>query len=201
MVAYVVPDDEYLYSSEERERLDHNLAAIYTAFDSGQYLDNEYCPELLCKWHYRLFAGVRDGHAGKHRSADFGPEKQDFGPNKSAHRKEVPQLFSEHSEMCRRHCHRLQSEVAELDIRFADESVRSACYIHADLIQIHPFVDGNGRVGRLVLDWFLLRAGFPVVAFHFPKKEYIDALNYYYRTNDIEPLVVLVLREYSRYLR
>ncbi len=37
--------------------------------------------------------------------------------------------------------------------------------IHTRFQHIHPFRDGNGRVGRLVMHLFLLKRGFPVLAF------------------------------------
>jgi hypothetical protein len=37
--------------------------------------------------------------------------------------------------------------------------------IHTRFQHIHPFRDGNGRVGRLVMNLFLLKRGFPVLAF------------------------------------
>jgi Fic family protein len=36
-----------------------------------------------------------------------------------------------------------------------------AAKLHHDFLVIHPFDDGNGRVGRLLINYVLLRAGFP----------------------------------------
>jgi Fic family protein len=33
--------------------------------------------------------------------------------------------------------------------------------VHADLVIIHPFRDGNGRTSRLAMNLELMRAGFP----------------------------------------
>ena len=37
--------------------------------------------------------------------------------------------------------------------------------IHSSFQDIHPFRDGNGRVGRLVMALFLLKSGYPVLTF------------------------------------
>jgi Fic family protein len=42
-------------------------------------------------------------------------------------------------------------------------AVERAARVHADLVIIHPFRDGNGRASRLVMNLELMRAGFPTV--------------------------------------
>jgi len=36
-----------------------------------------------------------------------------------------------------------------------------ACLIHAKFVEIHPFEDGNGRTGRALMNWVLMKAGYP----------------------------------------
>ena len=53
----------------------------------------------------------------------------------------------------------------------------SAAWLHHRFERIHPFQDGNGRVGRAVLTWHLFRNGFfPIVVSRDDKTAYIDAL-------------------------
>jgi hypothetical protein len=52
-----------------------------------------------------------------------------------------------------------------------------AAYHHAWLERIHPFVDGNGRSGRLVLNFMLLQHGYPpAVILASQRKRYLNAL-------------------------
>ena len=50
--------------------------------------------------------------------------------------------------------------------------------MHAWFERIHPFVDGNGRVGRLVLSFMLLQRGYPpAVLVATERRRYLDALS------------------------
>lgn len=42
-------------------------------------------------------------------------------------------------------------------------AVRYAALAHYKLVDIHPFVDGNGRTSRLIMNLILLKAGYPPV--------------------------------------
>lgn len=52
---------------------------------------------------------------------------------------------------------------------FADMELRkchpilTAAYLHDELVRIHPFIDGNGRTSRLLMNLYLLRNGFTIV--------------------------------------
>lgn len=49
--------------------------------------------------------------------------------------------------------------------------------VHARFEQIHPFLDGNGRTGRLVLNLILVRLGYPpVIVYKRQRTEYLRAL-------------------------
>ncbi|MDP3728388.1 MAG: Fic family protein [bacterium] len=38
-----------------------------------------------------------------------------------------------------------------------------ACLLHAQFVEIHPFEDGNGRTGRVLMNWILMQAGYPKI--------------------------------------
>ena len=58
--------------------------------------------------------------------------------------------------------------------------VQLAAQMHSKLVNIHPFIDGNGRTCRLVMNLILLQHGYPITIFS-PEEEdrsrYFDALN------------------------
>lgn len=45
-----------------------------------------------------------------------------------------------------------------------------ACLLHIKFEKIHPFRDGNGRVGRLIMNFVLLKAGYPLLDIKVAKK-------------------------------
>ncbi|RIB21891.1 fido domain-containing protein [Gigaspora rosea] len=70
----------------------------------------------------------------------------------------------------------------------------NACRIHSSFLHIHPFYDGNGRVGRLLMALYLARGGFPPLVFQlFDRKEYADALYRAQAEKDMVPLYNIVI--------
>ena len=45
--------------------------------------------------------------------------------------------------------------------------VEFAALLHLRLVSIHPFIDGNGRTGRLLVNMELMKAGYPPIDIKF----------------------------------
>jgi cell filamentation protein len=48
-----------------------------------------------------------------------------------------------------------------------EEACKSIAIVHAELLLIHPFREGNGRLARWLADIMAMQAGFPIPAYRF----------------------------------
>lgn len=67
--------------------------------------------------------------------------------------------------------------------------------LHGELVRIHPFVDGNGRTARLLLNFEFIKEGFPpVIIKKEMRPEYYDFLDFAHITGDYNKFTDLVAR-------
>lgn len=72
--------------------------------------------------------------------------------------------------------------------------VERAARIHADFVKIHPFVDGNGRTARLIMNLELMKAGFPPSVLSVEKRlSYYETLDKAAVHGDYKPFTALVV--------
>jgi len=57
-------------------------------------------------------------------------------------------------------------------------SLKKAVFVHYELVRIHPFIDGNGRVARLLTNLYLMEQGYPpIILKKTERRLYYKALN------------------------
>lgn len=79
--------------------------------------------------------------------------------------------------------------LAELTDVPAEKALTAAAYFHAKFENIHPFADGNGRAGRLAMNYLLVLNGHPpIIIYEEDRKGYYDALEAWDARQELEPL-------------
>ncbi len=179
---------------ETRELLEHHIAppkqmrdiketeAHARVFLAMLEKQQSIVPQILLDWHKELFGETKQDIAGKWREyrirvANYvAPDWQD-----------VPRLMKELLDW--------YAENKNLHPVFL------AAQIHYRFEKIHPFGDGNGRIGRLLMNYVLWYFGFPILIIEYKKrKSYYHALT---KTEDafVHYFIQRYLKAHQRYLK
>lgn len=74
-----------------------------------------------------------------------------------------------------------------------------AAVVHNQFEYIHPFEDGNGRVGRLLMNNILIKHKMPPVNIQLEnRKEYYEVIRLFQRDGDVRPTIELMLKEFKK---
>ncbi|MBW8829082.1 MAG: Fic family protein [Burkholderiales bacterium] len=113
--------------------------------------------EKLFELHRLLYRDVNNSRMSKTLDESGGWRKRDLwaGQTPFPYPKQVPGMMAE---LLQWYDH-TRGSLAGSD-RLADH-IAFAGQVYQRLVSIHPFADGNGRIGRLAMDWALREAGLP----------------------------------------
>jgi len=178
-----IASDGRPFTPDETQRLEQALSLLLiTCLDTRPL---GLTAKQLRRWHRTLSAEVPRMSGGVYRSGDvvfgslFGLPPHEIAPAIGA-------LLSRHHQWVRR----VGSDPDDAAVTL------HGTYLHAELIRVHPFADGNGRLARLVQAWLSLSFG------HFPpdyppeqRPAYYSALSRYCLYRDLEPLMALNAEE------
>ncbi|MGN1319151.1 MAG: Fic family protein [Lachnospirales bacterium] len=71
--------------------------------------------------------------------------------------------------------------------------IELAAWTHGEFVKIHPFIDGNGRTSRLIMNYQLMSKGFlPISIKKENRFEYYKTLEEYAVNNNLEPFINLI---------
>ncbi len=134
--------------------------------------------------HQAILQEIDDQNAGKYRVNDVAISGSKYKPPTS---EKVPGLM--------RDFHDWLAKVSDPTQRHDMDPLALACAAHAWFVYIHPFVDGNGRTARLLMNLILVRNGYPLtIITKDDRLRYYDALEES-QASDLTPLIGLVLEE------
>lgn len=149
--------------------------------------------DTIKKMHRLFYQKVDTEQAGQYRSIQVYISGTEYVPPSP---EDVPALMKRLTEQ-------IHSSQAIL------HSIELAAMAHKQLVDIHPFIDGNGRTARLLMNLILVNAGYGVVSIPpIWRNDYINALSASRRLDDMEPLSKLIAecvieteRDYCRLLK
>ncbi len=139
---------------------------------------------FIKRLHKILFLGVDDEIAGKLRSelkrnVKIGGTSY-VPPKWNEIDKELDNFFKWYSSECRK-LHTLEL----------------AALIHLKLISIQPFVDGNSRLSRLLMNWILWKRGYPLIDIKVEEiEDYYDVLDKYQIEYNERPFIKYIKEKY-----
>jgi len=135
-----------------------NLARVVSYIDT-RAKEQELNLEVILSLHKMLISNIRDDIAGRFRKAGEYVRVADHiapGP------KEVTG--------------RLEKMLAEYNANSHENIIKRIAMLHLIFEHTHPFVDGNGRIGRVINNYLLIREGFVPVNIKFiDRKMYYEA--------------------------
>lgn len=148
--------DRYINEREIFEA--KNLARVVSYIDK-KAKESELTLDVILLLHKMLISNIRDDVAGRFRKdSEFVRVGNYIAPNP----KEVVS--------------RLEKMLAEYNAFSSENIIRRIAKLHLTFEHTHPFVDGNGRIGRVINNYLLMRDGFVPINIKFIDREkYYDA--------------------------
>ncbi len=165
--------------SEHLEVINHKDAIIYVE----EIVKNE---EDLTEWqikniHRLVLKGIDDANAGQYR-------KQNVIISGAKHI--PPDYLVSNDEM-----NRFIEWYTSKDAREM-HPIERAARVHGEFVKIHPFIDGNGRTARLLLNFELMKSGYPpIVIQNEERMKYYAALDKAHITGDYGDFISIVEKE------
>lgn len=131
---------------EHLEAINHTEAISYIKDIAKQ--DFEISERTIKEIHALILHGIDRENAGRYRT--------------------VPVMISGSTHMPPQP-YLIEKQMEDFMIRFKQmeeekiHPVLVAAYLHDELVRIHPFIDGNGRTSRLLMNLYLLRNGYVII--------------------------------------
>ncbi len=146
--------------------------------------------QLVLEWHYNLFKDTKKDIAGKTRTRQVGISGSKFIPPPPFEIRALLEDFFSWYNKNKKKIH----------------PVELAALAHLKFVTIHPFIDGNGRLSRLIMNFVLDRLGYPMLNVQYKNRNgYYNALERA-QVKKSDSVFVLwffrrYIKEYARYIK
>ncbi len=167
--------DRYI---SEREVFEAKNLARVVAYIEGKSKESELNFEIILALHKMLISNIRDDIAGRFRKED---EWVRVGDHIAPNPLEVTD--------------RLQKVLTEYNANTSESIVKRIARFHLGFEYIHPFCDGNGRIGRVLNNYLLLRGGYVAINIKFiDRAMYYDAFREFQTKGETKIMETIVVR-------
>jgi cell filamentation protein len=150
-------------AKQEKEAQFRVMGKLVTLFDKNQ----RFTAADICKIH-KIWLGDIYEWAGRYRQVKMDKDGFPF-----AYPEQIPKLITEFEKGPLR-------QFTPCLFKSREEVIEALAVVHTELVLIHPFREGNGRVARMLAILMSLQAGLPPLDFGGltgkKKKEYIEAI-------------------------
>ena len=148
--------DRYINEREIFEA--KNLARVVSYIDKKSK-EQELTLDVILSLHKMLISNIRDDVAGRFRKEG---EYVRVGSHIAPASKEILE--------------RLQKMLGDYNAASHENIIKRIARLHLAFEHTHPFIDGNGRIGRVINNYLLIREGFVPINIKFiDRKKYYDA--------------------------
>ncbi|MDD5721207.1 MAG: Fic family protein [Candidatus Pacebacteria bacterium] len=135
-----------------------NLARVVSYIDKRSK-EQELTLDVILSLHKMLITNIRDDVAGRFR-------KNNEYVRVGSHIAPKPEEVLE----------RLEKMLSEYNAKSHENIIKRIAKLHLTFEYTHPFIDGNGRIGRVLNNYLLIREGFVPINIKFiDRKKYYDA--------------------------
>lgn len=176
-----LPKSENYYRAKDIEEMDGHFLMFNKMLDT---LESELSEELIKEFHYELKSGVFDDRTNGYAIGDYKKRPNMLGMYETVHPNQV------------------SVEMNKLLTWYNNQetTLETLAKFHARYESIHPFQDGNGRTGRMILFRECLYHGIvPFIIEDSNRPEYLDALKIYRQSQDVTTLISLFQKEQEYY--
>ena len=147
-------------------------------------LDEELSEDLIKKFHYELKSGVFEDKANGYNIGEYKARPNIAGTMQTSLPADVPEDMKELLKWYEN----------------ADKNLATLALLHTRYEKIHPFQDGNGRTGRLILYREALKHDIiPPIIHNANRMEYIEGIREYAEKGVSERMCILLKKEQEEY--
>ena len=179
----LLPVSDNVYRAKDIEEMNGHFLMFNHMLKT---LDEDLSEELIKKFHYELKSGVFEDKTNGYNIGEYKARPNIAGTMQTS----LPVNVSD--------------DMKKLLIWYknSEKNLRAIALFHLKYEKIHPFQDGNGRTGRMILFREALKNEIIPPIIHAENRvEYIEGIKEYSDTDSSEKLLELLMKEQNKYMK